>query len=223
MNRLKTQKGFTLVEVIVVIAIIAVLSAIMLPMFANSGKPQEAVAKAQSFYYAAQNVFIDYKAKNVDNMTEGYFTFIKNAEKVYAKDAATGKNATYLYVCAYAERDKGFTSVGVAVSADTATSQNGYVCMADPVTFTSGELLDALNGYSTEDDYGYYYALVDSQCRVQACYWSQQTIGELSDNGSGEFKKSSIEFASNDKIDNYIVGAFPADRSAIDAIMFDAA
>ncbi len=222
-KRLQSRKGFTIIELIVVLGIIAVLSAIMLPMFANSGKPQEAAAKAKSFYYATQSIFIDYKASNNDALvTEGYFRFEHEGTTKYAKDAVAGKNATYLYVMAHAEPDKGFTSVELSVSSDDKTSVTGYKCMANPAVQTSGELLDALNSYSTTDDYGYYYALVDSQCRVLASYWSQDDIGTLSDSGtgSGAFTKPKITFTSNDTIGTSIVGAFPASYSADNVDMF---
>ena len=227
-KRLQSRKGFTIIELIVVLGIIAVLSAIMLPMFANSGKPQEAAAKAKSFYYAAQSVFIDYKASNTDSLvTEGYFKYQKGTEKYFAKDADGTKYATYLYVVAHAEPDKGFTSVELSVSSDTEEySENGYDCLNPSysayVEQTSGELLDALNSYSTTDDYGYYYALVDSQCRVLVSYWSQDDINILSDagTGSGAFSKSKISFTSNDTIGSSIVGSYPTSYSANDMDMF---
>ena len=222
-KRLQSRKGFTIIELIVVLGIIAVLSAIMLPMFANSGKPQEAAAKAKSFYYAAQSVFIEYKASNTDAaVTDGYFKFEQEGATKCAKDAHDGKNATYLYVMAHAEPEKGFTSVELSVSENGKTSVTGYECMHTPAVQTSGELLDALNSYSTTDDYGYYYALVDSQCRVLVSYWSQDDINILSDSGtgSGAFSKSKISFTSNDTIGSSIVGSYPTSYSANDMDMF---
>lgn len=221
MNRLRNSKGFTMVELIVVIGIIGILTAIMLPVFANSGKSQEANARAKSFYYAAQNVFIDYKADNTDSsVTEGYFKFAGGTK--YAKDAAGGKNATYLYVCAYAEAGKGFTKVSVSTTdqADNFTSAAGYKCMAAPEEQASGDLLDALNTFSTTDDEGYYYALVDSQCRVVSAYWSKDDMNTLSDDTSGVYKKASVQFTDNYVVDYSVVGAFPTEYGAIGEAMF---
>ena len=72
------RKGFTLVEIIVVLAIIGVLMAIIIPMVAGSGKDDAANAKAKSFYYTTQNVFMDFKIDkpdlDVDKSNDGYFT-----------------------------------------------------------------------------------------------------------------------------------------------------
>ena len=79
--RFRNKKGFTLVELVVVLAIIAVLSAIIFPMFLNSGKSQEAVAKAKSFYFGSQNVMIQFRADQLEKDT-GFFTYPYGGETV---------------------------------------------------------------------------------------------------------------------------------------------
>ncbi len=221
----KGSKGFTLVELIVVIAIIGILTAIMVPVLSNSGKPEAANAKAKSFYYAAQSTFINYKSENVNDMTEGYFTISVNGTELYATDA--GK---FLYVEAKAEQNKGFTELTLSVSKDDTIEpelKDSYMYMnpgnteTRQVKLTSGGVLDKLNGFSTGDEYGYYYALIDSQCRVRAAYWSEDKFATLSNDTSSDYGKSQVEFTDNYIIDYSVVGAFPTEKGSINAVMFD--
>ena len=68
-KHLQSKKGFSLVELIAVIAIVAVLTAVILPMMSNKrAKITEANSTAKDFYSAMQFVFTKY------SLYEGYFS-----------------------------------------------------------------------------------------------------------------------------------------------------
>ena len=218
--QLKNKKGFTLVELIVVLAMIGVLTAIILPLSMNAGKPQAAVAKAKSFYFGSQRILIQYRADSPELQT-GYLS--------YKKDAMTYTINTgdYMYICAKAEKNNGFTELKLAkLSAPSdgtaANPATGYTQLqfAAEITASSTDhsLLDKLNTFSTDDDYGYYYALVDDQCKVVMTYWTgYDDIDELSrsTDSSPGFTKTSISTTGDYYVDSFILGAYP-ERYAFD-------
>ena len=226
------RKGFTMVEIIVVLAIIGVLMAIIIPMVAGSGKDDAANAKAKSFYYATQNVFMDFKIDkpdlDVDKSNDGYFT-VQSGGAGYSPSEAKEN----YFIEAVAEPGKGFTKITVAFldASQDLPAEEQYKCLSatlsqgSPSTyirqeFTSGSLLDSFNNFTNNEETGYYYALVDYKCRVLAAYWTDEPVSVLSNDTTGEFTKQSIQFIDNNKIDYTIVGAFPETKGVVGDKMF---
>lgn len=225
-----------MVELIVVLGIIGVMTAIILPMVVGSGKPQEANAKAKNFYYMTQNVFVNFKTDQpeiVDKTISGIPTLSSSYFTVECGGVSYGAyfESNYYFVEAEAKANEGFTKVTVALHGDTDPSKYQYKCLSatlsqsDPSTyrrqeFTSGAIVDAFNTFSTKDDQGYYYALVDYKCRVVATYWSSEPISVLSDDTTGAFAKNAIQFTDDYKVDYTFVGAFPTPLGAVGKEMF---
>ena len=230
------RKGFTMVELIVVLAIIGILMAIIIPMVAGSGRDDAANAKAKSFFYATQSVFMNYKTDKPEidmddtGNTSSYFSIVSdddgNTYSAFFED-------DFYFIEAEATTNEGFTkvTVGLYEGSTSIPAAEQYKCLSKalsqnaPSTYrrqeiTSGSILDSLNNFSNSEDTGYYYALVDYKCRVIATYWSSEPISVLSDNTTGEFKKDTIQFIDNNKIDYTIVGAFPEDRGSAGDVMF---
>lgn len=243
--RLKAKKAFTLVELIVVMAIIGIITGIMFPMLSNAGKPQAAAAKAKSFYFMTQDVFIDFKATQaakpdgepylifdrtnqvfVDKLPAGASMNTPSAPYVAPVDKNDNNVPTYMFLCAKAEKEKGFTSAVICVNYTANSTPDRYVKLLLPDTAVppveSPEIKDMLNVYSQPEDEGYYFALIDSQCRVVMTYWSPidiKTLADESPNPSG----NTIPFTDMDTVSyNYIVGSYPPEYSAKDINMFAA-
>ena len=205
--QLKNKKGFTLVELIVVLAMIGVLTAIILPLSMNAGKPQAAVAKAKSFYFGSQRILIQYRADSPELQT-GYLSYKKGAMTY------TINTGDYMYICAKAEKNNGFTELKLAklsapadgTAANPATGYTQFQFAAEiTASSTDHSLLDKLNTFSTDDDEGYYYALVD--------------ISKSTDTAS-TYSKTTIFPTDNYYVDGYLFGAYPERYSMLGYTMF---
>ena len=101
MRKMKNSKGFTLMEMLIVVAIIAVLVAVMIPVMNNSlekSRDTATVANLRTAYAEAQVAYLTEDKTNDDvtinyNTTEGKTGSIASIEVANVK--AMGKNAGF--------------------------------------------------------------------------------------------------------------------------------
>ena len=208
MKKLLNRKGFTLVELIVVIAIIAILLAAVIPFFSTAdARKNEARDYARSFYSNAQELMTDEKAsKN---------TFFKD----------TG--AEYLLVCAQVDENNTMTSgVKVYMSYTAGTDFEEPVLMDDAALTSApcsafSEFVPALQRMLvTSDRSGYFFAVVDKKYRVVNTYFANA----FADDGDllGAWSKlNGASFTAFYVIGERYVGAWPETYCDKDKVMLE--
>lgn len=100
----KLKKGFTLVELVIVIAVIAILSAVLIPTFGNViGNAKESAAKSE-----VSNTITQYTTNQASNQLssdlpkEGYIILFKSEQKVAGTNYSNSyKDANISYVFSY--------------------------------------------------------------------------------------------------------------------------
>lgn len=136
MKKLNNKKGFTIVELVIVIAVIAILAAVLIPTFSNVvNKANESKALQE-----ARNLYVEYAVDHMDDLNEAdgttadviikvtvsdtdyYFSFIDGEMSTTPLTTApvtssTGTEGTAYYT---ASTETGFTNVYIYTGTQTA-------------------------------------------------------------------------------------------------------
>lgn len=196
MKRLTNKKGFTLVEMIVVVAIIGIMLGILIPALSTSSSfEKEARDNSKAFYSNVQQLIIQEKF----NKTPLCFSTDADAKKytlVYATVKMTNTTT------------EAVSNIALSFADDLSSG------FATPVDIdSSGSNLEKFKEFSTSlkfmlrsnDHDGYYYAVVDEKYRVVSAYYSRTADFSAMNNNS-----FSDEFRVEDASENeHIAGAFP--------------
>lgn len=90
----QTKKGFTLVELVIVIAVIAILSAILIPTFGNVISEAKENAAQEDARTAYQQFLMDHKDEDVVTSKDYTAYILVDAEET---NSSTIDKATYVY------------------------------------------------------------------------------------------------------------------------------
>lgn len=147
-NRLRKHKGFTVIELVIVLAIIGIILAMVLPNFFTSDRPAKGNALAKDFFYKTQDVM----------------TIAKIA---YPKGLGDKPSAKTFYVVI--DEDNSISETGIYTDTFTSTGFTGDVLK------TVERFTDCCKNYFVTQDrmYGVVFAKVDENFAVTSCYWTE--------------------------------------------------
>jgi len=163
-DRADSERGFTLIELMIVVAIIAILAGILIPNFVNARAQAQtaacesnmrAIATALELYYADNQVYPTASGAAVQPtlMTANGVAYLNNTPKdpaaqsagaTYAlttTQAAGGSPATYTIVCPGVH--VGSTLAKISLAGGASGSVCGTNCTASKVEYVAGQGLQA--------------------------------------------------------------------------------
>lgn len=174
LQKMKSKKGFTVVELIVVISIIGIMAAIFVPMMNNDdGKIATAREYSKSMYYATQAILVDYVRKD-----DGLLFYNSSGNVIEADNADPAKCKNYYIITD--TTDNGYIAdVRIFIGTQTEFLNSTAILIDSTNTNTDNiELYDSISRAMAEylnfvSEGGTFLTVVDCKLRVEVSYFSK--------------------------------------------------
>lgn len=215
-NRLRAKKGFTMVELIIVIAIIGILMALILPTIFRDDKPTKAKGYAKAYYYTVQDFMSKKRITDSPVTSKAHFPELIGEFAFYTTVDKSGHAV-----------ESGLIALTGAFSASSARPcddiESGAITIPHApfreLIIDFGRYME--NYVTTTEFAGTFYAIVTEEFVVKGAYWADGDIGEISSAGNTNLVFSDDNLLSS----GYVCCAYPTELSTVSGVsqrrMFD--
>lgn len=181
--RLRAKKGFTFIELIVVIAVMGVLLSIAVANYTYDQKPALAKSISREIYYRGCSVMVDSKAANLPLPAEGTDPYTCFFADIDAQGNIDKAGVFYITNTGNIDNTGSGESAGKEEVYYQRTRQEDG-SYTETKTITSGvrqKMFDMFKNYVTNESItsmaGEYIVVVDQRYRVTAAYWMSSDTG----------------------------------------------
>lgn len=200
LQRMRNKKGFTLVELVVVFAIIAVLIAVVLVNMigGNTDKQLAANTNAKAFFTATQLTMTraQLTERSIVKYDDADTHYIDYVDGVNVIKGTMGRTKNYLFIEAKFSQN-GIIGINIADTFDRL-----MYCDDPDATMTKLEayISQNLDEYLAESYDGYFYALVDNGFKVVCTHYCESRLPQRSSFSSTDDFINSMMINSDGKV-----------------------
>jgi prepilin-type N-terminal cleavage/methylation domain-containing protein len=183
LQKAKAKKGFTMVEMVVVIGVIAIMAAVAVPNFLQSQRRAEGLRHnevATTFYMSLQQTLLNVMEFDCTDFEFSWTDGVGAARNRVSGTNPLSASTTEHFMLHIVRNAEGVVSAVMALGAGVFTDFDVTAQATFDGTAFAGtnandfrDFMRVLNGYMKNMNEGSYYAMVDTNFRVVVAYYSK--------------------------------------------------